>query len=284
MTRPALLAISHGTSSAAGQAAVARLVAAVAERLPDVTVRLGHVDVQQPDVATALASLGRQPVVVVPLLLSAGYHVHVDLVRAAASRPDTVVTPPLGPDPRLAVILAERLGPLEDSSADAPASTDPPVRPDPPASTPAPADEVVLAVAGSSDDRANDDCRAQASLLSALLGRPVRIGFLAAAMPRLADAIAQASAQPSTPAGTPARTQPSTDPTTQATAGARRPVVASYLLTPGYFHDLTVAGAPGIRVAPPLLLPGEPPPPGLVEVVIDRYRAAARPTSSRQAV
>ena len=67
---PALLAISHGTSSPAGQAAVSALVVAVAARLPDTIVRLGHVDVQQPDVAASLDAIPADtPVVIVPLLL-----------------------------------------------------------------------------------------------------------------------------------------------------------------------------------------------------------------------
>ena len=50
--------------------------------LPDVVVRLGHVDVQQPDVAASLDAIPEgTPVVIVPLLLSAGYHVRVDLIE-----------------------------------------------------------------------------------------------------------------------------------------------------------------------------------------------------------
>ena len=149
MTTPALLAISHGTASAEGQAAIRRLVDAVAARLPDVTVRLGHVDVQQPDVAASLASIpDAEPVVIVPLLLSAGYHVRVDLRKQSAGRSAVTIAPALGPDPRLVDVLVARLeaAGLEDSDA------------------------VVLAVAGSSDERANDDCR----VIGAMLVRATR--------------------------------------------------------------------------------------------------------------
>ena len=144
MTNPALLAISHGTASVEGQAAIRHLVDAVAARLPDVTVRLGHVDVQQPDVAASLASIpDADPVVIVPLLLSAGYHVRVDLRKQSAGRSAVTIAPALGPDPRLVDVLVARLeaAGLEDSDA------------------------VVLAVAGSSDERANDDCRAIGAML-----------------------------------------------------------------------------------------------------------------------
>ncbi len=229
MTEPALLAISHGTASPSGQAAVAALVDAVAERLPDVTVRLGHVDVQQPDVEASLDSLpAGAPVVIVPLLLSAGYHVRVDLRKQTAGRDGVTIAPALGPDPRLVEALVARLAAL------------------------APADDhaLVLAVAGSSDDRANDDCREIGRMLGARLDREVTVGFLAAAEPRLDAAVAQAG------------------------AAGQRVIVANYLLAPGYFHDLAVRMAGAAPVAPPLL--GEDAPPAaLVDLVIERYRAAA---------
>ncbi|KQZ85528.1 cobalamin biosynthesis protein CbiX [Microbacterium sp. Root166] len=228
MATPALLAISHGTASPAGQAAVAALVAAVAEHLPDVTVRLGHVDVQQPDVAASLDALPPdQPVVIVPLLLSAGYHVRIDLKEQSAGRGNVSIAAALGPDRRLVDALLARLAPLE----------------------PAPSDAVVLAVAGSSDERANDDCREIGAMLGERLDREVSIGFLAAADPRVGAAV-EAARQ-----------------------GAERVVVADYLLAPGYFHDLATKLADGSPVARPLL-DDDAPPTALVEIVVDRYRAA----------
>ncbi|GAA1996707.1 sirohydrochlorin chelatase [Microbacterium ulmi] len=233
MPHPALLAVSHGTGSAAGQRAVRALVDAVAAHLPDVAVRLGHVDVQQPDVAASLASLpDGEPVVLVPLLLSAGYHVRVDLRRATRDRAGVTVTGALGPDPRLADVLAERLERAGLTDGDA----------------------VVLAVAGSSDARANDDCRAVAALLGERLARTVAVGFLAAAEPRLARAVAEARGD--------------------------RVVVGSYLLAPGYFHDLAVREAGGAAVARPLLDDDEPAA-SLVELVLDRYRSAVEPALER---
>jgi sirohydrochlorin ferrochelatase len=208
---------------------VAALVDAVAERLPNVTVRLGHVDVQQPDVEASLDSLpAGAPVVIVPLLLSAGYHVRVDLRKQTAGRDGVTIAPALGPDPRLVEALVARLAAL------------------------APADDhrLVLAVAGSSDDRANEDCREIGRMLGARLGREVTVGFLAAAEPRLDAAVAQAG------------------------AAGQRVIVANYLLAPGYFHDLAVRMAGDAPVAPPLL--GEDAPPAaLVDLVMERYRAAA---------
>jgi sirohydrochlorin ferrochelatase len=235
VTTPALLAISHGTSSPEGQAAVAALVDAVAARLPDVTVRLGHVDVQQPDVAASLGSLPEgQPVVIVPLLLSAGYHVRIDLKKQSAGHDGVTIAKALGPDPRLADRLAARLAQLRPDSAGA----------------------IVLAVAGSSDNRANDDCRVVGAMLAERVGRPVEVGFLAAAEPRLGTAVANA----------------------REAAGTA--VVANYLLAPGYFHDLAVRVSGDSPVARPLL-DDDVPAASLVDIVVDRYRAAVTASKSR---
>lgn len=227
MTQPALLAISHGTASPKGQAAIERLMDAVARRLPDVTVRLGHVDVQQPDVAASLDAIPEaQPVVIVPLLLSAGYHVRVDLREQSAGRDDVTIAPALGPDARLVEVLSARLQAVDSEGS-----------------------AVVLAVAGSSDERANDDCRTIGAMLADRLSRRVTVGFLAAAEPRLGDAVAAAGS-----------------------SGARA-VVANYLLAPGYFHDLAVRVAAGAPVARPLLDDDEPAA-SIVDLVVERYRSA----------
>lgn len=172
---PALVGIAHGTSSPDGQAAVEALIRAVADAHPELRVALGFVDVQHPDVPATLAALPPEaPAIVVPLLLSAGYHVHVDLteaVRAETGR-RVVLAPALGPDDRLVELLRHRL----DQAG---------LRDD---------DVVVLAAAGSSDARAVADCRVVAGLLAAASGREVALGFLSAAEPRLADAVTAARA------------------------------------------------------------------------------------------
>ena len=240
---PALVGISHGTSSPEGQRAVRGLrdavAEAVAQRHPDAppSVRLGHVDVEQPDVPATLTSLDTgEPAVVVPLLLSAGYHVYVDLTEAVAdesTRP-VVLSGALGPDDRLATVLLRR---LEEAG----------LRDD---------DRIVLAVAGSSDVRAVEDCRDQAARLAAASGRDIALGFLSAAEPRLPEAVASAQAL------------------AQAAGAGGRVVVANYLLAPGYFDDLARAAGAGVT-AQPLLVPDEPAPPEVVDVVLDRYAAAS---------
>lgn len=231
LTMPALVAVSHGTSSPAGQRAVAALVAAVASAQADVVVTGGFVDVQQPNVRATLSSLAdATPAVVVPLLLSAGYHVHVDLrneLDAAVDRASTL-TPALGPDDRLVSVLTQRLreAGIRDS------------------------DRVVLACAGSSDARAVDDCYHIGARLARRLGRRVRVGFLSAAIPRLADIVALE----------------------RTAARGARVVVSTYLLAPGYFNDLA-RGTSADVVADPILRADDVPS-ALVDLVLDRYDAA----------
>ena len=226
---PALLAVSHGTSSPAGQAAVANLVAAVTGTRPDVAVHEGFVDVQQPDVPSVLGALpAGRPSVIVPLLLSAGYHVHVDLADMAGATGATVAAA-LGPDDRLVRLLARRLDEAGLTTGDV----------------------VVLAAAGSSAPRAVADCIETARRLGTVLDRPVSVGFISAALPRLADEIE----------------------TARAAHPGRRIVVASYLLAPGYFAGLA-ARAGGDVTSAPLLAPDAPAPAELVELVLDRFAAA----------
>ena len=210
---PALVAISHGTSSEEGRAAVRGLRDAVEAGAPRRTGRAPWPRrCEQPDVPATLGSLEPgEPAVIVPLLLSAGYHVHVDLteaVEATADRP-VVLAGALGPDDRLIEVMRTRCAEAG-------------VRDD---------DVLVLAVAGSSDARAVRDCHATAERFSAVPGREVLIGFLSAAAPRLADAIVDARA---------------------AHPGARI-VAVSYLLAQGFFQGLIEKAGADVVTAPLLI-------------------------------
>lgn len=240
---PALAAVSHGTSNPAGQAVVRRLIddvaAAARDQNLDVEVRLGHVDVQDPDVAATLADLPEgTPAVIVPVLLSAGYHVHVDLREETADvGRDVTIGGALGPDDRLVELLVQR---LEEAGAE-------PSR-----------DTIILGVAGSSDAAAVEDCYEMGRRLAARLGSEVGVAFLAAAHPSVAEAVVAAK-----------------DLTRQA--GQGRVVVASYLLAPGYFQGLLEKADADITTTPLLPAPGDierPPasPEELVEIILDRYR------------
>ena len=114
--------------------------------------------------------LRRLLVPVVPLLLAAGYHVHVDIAEAVARRPDVLATDALGPDDLLVDVLVDR---LEAAGA-------------------APGGVVVLAPAGSSDPRAQADSVETARRLAERWGGPVTLGYAAGPVPTVADAVRSA--------------------------------------------------------------------------------------------
>jgi sirohydrochlorin ferrochelatase len=173
VTRPALIACSHGTSSEDGRRAIRALVEQVRTMLPDIRVEEAFVDVQTPEVADVVAEVAASgPVVVVPVLLSTGYHTQVDIAQAVAPHPHATASPALGPHDLLALVLEDRLAEADARAGDA----------------------IVLAAAGSSDPAAETDVRAMASRLAELLGSPVTVGFAAGAHPRIGEAVEAARA------------------------------------------------------------------------------------------
>ena len=139
-----LLVVAHGTASPTGSATTARLVAAIAAARPAVPVGLCFLDVASPRLAAALDDT---PTVVVPLLLTTGYHVQSDIPAAVAGRPATRVARHLGPHPLLAEALADRL-PTDGRST-------------------------ALVAAGSSRPEAAAEIAAAADLLAAAIDAPV---------------------------------------------------------------------------------------------------------------
>ncbi|GEA81740.1 sirohydrochlorin ferrochelatase [Cellulomonas uda] len=216
-TKPlVLVGCSHGTDDHDGRAAIRSILAGVAALRSDLDVREAFVDVQSPEVADVVADAvaGGAQAVVVPLLLSVGFHVKVD-VQAAVDVPDACAAAPLGPDATLVEILVDR---LEEAGL-------------------APDDAVVLAAAGSTDPAAALAVRATADRLAAALGRHVGppderggglvVGYGAGASPRVPEAVEIVRA-----------------------ASDRRVVVASYLLAPGFFLDRVREAGADVVAAP----------------------------------
>ncbi len=169
---PVLVACAHGTRNATGRRLIAELAREARDLRPGLVTTAAFVDVQPPtvvDVVAQLSSAGR-PAVVVPLLLSGGYHVHVDIAGAVAGAHSAVAARPLGPDRRLVEVLRDRL-----ADADVDAGT-----------------AVVLAAAGSSDPRSVADVEGTAQLLQSGWGGPVTTGYGSAARPTVPDAVAAA--------------------------------------------------------------------------------------------
>jgi sirohydrochlorin ferrochelatase len=203
---PTLLAVAHGSRNPAAASTTAALVRQVERLAPVLDVRLAYVQHAEPSLPDALGAAGPD-VVIVPLLLSSGYHLTTDIGGAVsavgtaitARAPAARVAGPLGPDPLLVTALASRL-----SEAGVPTGT-----------------PIVLAAAGSSDPHAATEVAAQADLLAAELGVPVVAGFAAAGQPSVAEAVAELRARTGGPVA-----------------------VATYLLAPGQFHDkLAESGA-----------------------------------------
>jgi sirohydrochlorin ferrochelatase len=224
------LLVAHGTRKASGVAMIGELAERVGVLLGQ-PVHVAFVDVVGPSPSEVLRTLDHCPAVLVPAFLSSGYHVRQDIPEhvAASGHTDVTVTPALGPCPHMVRVMSDRL--VEAGWR--------------------PGDSVVMAAAGTSDQRAQRDLRVTATLLSAAIGTRVELAYAATGEPRVADAVAAVRER-----------------------GARRVVVASYLLADGLFQDrLRAAGAD--VVTEPLGLH-----PGTVRLIASRFRRARLPLAA----
>ena len=206
---PRVLA-AHGSTDPRFNDVVESIAAQVRALRPHVDVRIGYLEHGPPSIADAVTA----DCVVVPLLLSGGYHVRIDIPAQASG---CVIADPVGPDAALVTALVARLG---EAGYDGKQS-------------------VVLAGAGSSDERALDDVRSVAGWLSNELGVDVTAAFVSAGSPRLGEIDAR--------------------------------VVATYLLSPGVFHDAIVEGGADVASAPI----GDHP--VVADLVLARYDSAQVP-------
>ena len=159
----ALIVVAHGTTSPVGSATTRRIADAVAARRSDVEVDLCFLDIDSPDLAAAL-DRQRGPVIVVPLLLSTGYHVQTDIPAIVAGRPQVRVARHLGPHPLLARAMAERLA---ERLADVPGMVE--------GHRAAP---TLMVAAGSSRSEARDEIERAGAMLAAELGCSVRVATM----------------------------------------------------------------------------------------------------------
>lgn len=190
------MAVAHGSRDPRASESTFALVKAIQARRPEATVRTAYLELAEPLLSDVLATLD-EPAVVVPLLLSGGYHVHVDIPSVAQGH---IVAPALGPSSLLVEALAGRL--REAGWRAGP---------------------VVLAAAGSTDQRAIDDSLTVGRMLSDALATDVTTSFVSAATPTVAEACA----------GQPA-------------------AVATYLVAPGFFADKVVEAAGSATCSAPL--------------------------------
>lgn len=161
-----LVTVAHGTRHPTGNDVARAVTTAAGERLgmPAVT---SYVELSEPLFEDVMADLS-EPAVVVPLLLSTGYHVTMDLPRAAAGAPVPVTLgTALGPDPQLAVAQADR---LREAGA-------------------IPGQRVVLVAAGSQDPAAVPDLERAVALLAQEWGGEVELATLGGGGRRPAEVV-----------------------------------------------------------------------------------------------
>jgi sirohydrochlorin ferrochelatase len=207
---PALVVVAHGSRDPRALSTVSALLDRVRALRPDVPVHLGHIELNAPLLPDTLAALGDREAVLVPLLLSRGYHVKQDIPEmAAASRARTHLAAPLGPHPLLVDALQAR---LTEAGWGA---------------TPRRTSAVVLAAAGSRDPDAKTDTARTAHLLAARLGVPVIPAYASAATPTVQTAVRTLLAR-----------------------GRRHIALASYFTAPGRFATECAQAAPWIAAAP----------------------------------
>ncbi|MEV0091378.1 sirohydrochlorin chelatase [Streptomyces sp. NPDC050738] len=235
---PALVLAVHGSAAPAAAATVGRLARNV-EGLCGVAPVIGHLDHEEPSLATALgraAESGHTRAVVVPLLLGDGYHRTVDVpavVEAAGDGLDCVLTEGLSGEQDVALALYGRLREAECRAGER-------------------ADAIVLAAAGSSRRGGNDGAKVAADQLRTLLDDergpvPLVPAYCSAAEPTVPDAI-----------------------TVLRWAGHQRIVVVPHLLAPGRFTD-ALASSGADTVADPVADH-----PRIARIVVARYESALR--------
>jgi sirohydrochlorin ferrochelatase len=178
MTNPAATAtvlVAHGTRDVRGADTVRRLAARVADALPAQEVCLAYVDVQAPLVGEVLDDVmtRHESVVVVPLLLSRGFHVDVDIAQAVAAHPGSRAVAQLGPHPLLAERMVQGL-----TAGGVPSGA-----------------HVVMAAAGSSRTEAAEDVEVAADQLAERWDGPVTVAYAAGTAPTVPDAVAAARAE-----------------------------------------------------------------------------------------
>ncbi|MFH8799713.1 sirohydrochlorin chelatase [Streptomyces sp. NPDC017936] len=214
---PALVVVAHGSRDPRALSTVRALLDRVRALRPDVPVHLGHIELNEPlltDTLAGLESRGTEEAVLVPLLLSRGYHVKRDIPQmAAAVAVRTRVAAPLGPHPLLVDALHAR---LVEAGWRTPGTE-----------TERRESAVVLAAAGSRDPDSAVDTGRTAHLLAARLGVPVVPAYATTAVPTVPAAVRSLAAR-----------------------GRHRVAIASCFTAPGRFATECAQAAPWIASAP----------------------------------
>lgn len=165
---PRLVTVAHGTRHAPGNLVAAELTAQAGERLGMEAVA-SYVELCDPLFDSVVASGPSEDLTVaVPLLLSTGYHLRVDLPAAVAAAPGTVrLGPSFGPHP---LVAAAQVARLTEAGA-------------------TPGQPVTMVAAGSRDPAATADLERAGDLLAGAWGGPVRLATVGGHGLRPADVV-----------------------------------------------------------------------------------------------
>jgi sirohydrochlorin ferrochelatase len=169
---PRLITVAHGTRHPEGNQ-VARTITTLAGRrlggLPPIST---YVELCAPSLTQVMAD-NQVPAIVVPLLLSTGFHVRHDLPQALeGSRAPVRMARPLGPHPLLAEVICRHLVAAGARRGD----------------------PVVMVAAGSTDPTSAIDLDAAGAMLGKRWGAPVRVATVAGVGRRPVDVISEARA------------------------------------------------------------------------------------------
>lgn len=173
-----IIATAHGTDSTDGRETINSIIKCLQERLshrlgPVMNVYEAYVDVQIPALEEVVQMLPRsEESVILPLLLSTGYHMEVDMKEAAdfSGIEKISIASSLGPSHRLAKLMHTRL--IEQGWRTG--------------------DPVVMAGAGSSRAEGREAVAQQSQLLAEEIGQEVTFGFVADIEPRITEVIQEA--------------------------------------------------------------------------------------------
>ncbi|GGF53353.1 cobalamin biosynthesis protein CbiX [Marmoricola endophyticus] len=163
---PRLVTVAHGTRKTPANAVAVRTTALAAQRM-GIGAVTAYVELSTPLLGDVLAATA-QPTVVLPMLLSTGYHLRHDLPRALeASAGPALLGRSLGPHALLARAQVSR---LREAGA-------------------VPGSPLVMVAAGSSDELATRDLERAAQLLAHAWGASVRVATLSGRGERPEDVV-----------------------------------------------------------------------------------------------
>lgn len=162
-----LVTVAHGTRDRDSNLVARSITSQAARRLGGIQHTTSYVELSRPLLTTVMHE-HLEPTIVVPLLLSTGYHVRHDVPEAL--NPLAQLARPLGPHPLLAEVMCDRL-----RGAGARRGT-----------------PVVMVAAGSNDPAVEPDLEIARALLQARWGAPVRLATVTARGRRLPEVLAEA--------------------------------------------------------------------------------------------